>query len=56
MFLHTMIVYQLELKPIAPSNKAFNISYLKLYTEIYTEKKTLPNYLNNTQILGFIVK
>ncbi len=35
----------IELKPIAPSNKAFNISYLKLYTEIYTEKKTLPTYL-----------
>jgi hypothetical protein len=46
----------IELKPIAPSNKAFNISYLKLYTEIYTEKKTLPTYLNNIQLLLFIVK
>jgi hypothetical protein len=46
----------IELKPKTLSNKAFTISMIKLYTQIYTQKKTLPNYLNNTQILGFIVK
>ncbi len=46
----------IELMPKTLSNKAFSISYLKLYTEIYTEKKTLPNYLNNIQVLVFIVK